>query len=308
MVSLTRLLVGGLLVFAILVPVYAFLLRSSDDGSIAPVQLRDTPAVDGTSDVGATAGKLAPDFDISTPDGTRVRLSELRGRPLLINFWATWCASCLSEMPDIKALQEEYGYDTFSVLAINAGETRDEALEFIDFLDAPFIYALDPSLIASDAYGVYGLPLSVFIDSGGVIRAVYRGHANRERLGALMTAAIEARPPGDLPVVLRLITTIPRERVLVVATNGPGGVQLTSRSLRCDPSYCALTVIDELESVTGIRSLDLAAETSEAPSLSVSYDPDTLTEAQVVDWLAARLGSLNDPVYSTQLQVRYAEP
>ena len=123
-----------------------------------------------------------------------MRLSELRGRPLLINFWATWCASCLSEMPDIKALQEEYGYDTFSVLAINAGETRDEALEFIDFLDAPFIYALDPSLIASDAYGVYGLPLSVFIDSGGVIRAVYRGHANRERLGALMTAAIEARP------------------------------------------------------------------------------------------------------------------
>ena len=155
-------------------------------------------------DVGVDEGKLAPDFEISTLGRQRgCGLSELRGRPVVMNFWARWCTSCLSEMPEIKALQAERGVDTVTVLAINAGETPDQAQEFIDFLEAPFVYGLDTDLTVADAYGVYGLPLSVFIDSEGVVQGVYTGHANRTVLTMLTDAAIAAKPPGPLPTVLR---------------------------------------------------------------------------------------------------------
>jgi hypothetical protein len=94
------------------------------------------------------------------------------------------------------------------VLAINAGETRADALEFIDFLRAPFVYGLDTGMRVTDAYGVYGLPLSVFIDSSGVVQAVYRGHASAALLERFVVAAIGAHPPGEVPAVLRIISTI----------------------------------------------------------------------------------------------------
>ncbi len=105
------------------------------------------------------------------------------------------------------------------MLAVNAGESRPDAEEFIDFLDAPFVYAMDPGLVLSDAYGVYGLPLSVFLDANGVVRGVYRGHANPEVLDTYVTAAIDAEPPGEVPVVLRIVSTIYRPNVLVVSTD-----------------------------------------------------------------------------------------
>jgi thiol-disulfide isomerase/thioredoxin len=298
-----RLAAGSALVAALLLPLYFLVLRSSADPSIAPAVLLDTPATAGQR-VGISEGSLAPDFEVSAPGGGRVRLSELRGRPVLINFWATWCVSCLSEMPEIKGLQSELGLDSFSVLAINAGETRSRAQEFIDFLSAPFLFGLDADLTVADAYGVSGLPLSVFIDSTGVIQAVYRGHAPRDLLERFVQAAIRARPPGEIPVVIRTVTTIPRERVLVVREQGRT-LRLTSKTLRCDITYCADKVIESLRAIDGVTAVDEVSRGAE-PALTLKLDGTARADA-IVQAVVAALEAHPDPLYEGSPQVKYEE-
>ena len=161
-VNPVRLVAGTFVLALMLAPAYFFVIRDEAGPGIQRAEMLATVA---SGDVGLGVGQYAPDFEISTPEGKRVRLSELRGRPAVVNFWATWCGSCLTEMPDPKALQEERGVDNVSILAINAGETRAQADEFIDFLDAPFVFALDPGLVVSDAYGVRERQSSLLIDS-----------------------------------------------------------------------------------------------------------------------------------------------
>lgn len=299
-----RLVVGAAVLAALLAPFYLFVLRSDGTEGTPRARLLDTPSADGVAHgVGLDAGELAPDFEVSTTEGGRARLSSLRGRPVLINFWAAWCASCLTEMPVIKEAQQEQGVDAFIVLAVNAGETRERALEFVNFLDAPFVYGLDPDLHVADAYGVYGLPLSVFIDARGVVQAAYSGHADRARLGVYLAAAIEGRPPGPQPFALRPVSTIPRERLLLVERHGSGRLRFTSRSLRCDASYCADSVVDDLRAVAGVLGVELTREGE--PAMVLRFDPSALDEAAAVKLVVAALQSQMDPVYTRPVEVRY---
>jgi peroxiredoxin len=253
------------------------------------------------SQVGIAEGKLAPDFEISTTDGRRVRLSDFRGRPVVVNFHALWCTSCLTELPEIKAVQEERGLDTFAVLAVNSGESRSRALEFVEYLEAPFTFGLDTNLTVSDAYGVRGLPVTVFIDAEGVIQAVYAGYTGIELLNTFLDAAIDARPPGEIPVLLRTISTIPRERVLRVESDGSSLV-FTSRSLRCDASYCAATAVEDVLRHLGVEVVETAYGDT-MPRLAVRHEPSKITQEQVIDAVAQALRTLEDPVYAGELQV-----
>ena len=309
MIDPRRLVVGSLVLAALFIPLYVFLLQPADesDPTVTPPALVDTPPGVTTAEVGVEVGQLAPDFEISTTDGRRVRLSDFRGRPVVINFFALWCTSCLTEMPEIKAAQEERGIDSFAVLAVNAGETRERALEFVDFLEAPFTYGLDTNLVVSDAYRVYGLPASVFIDAEGVIQTIYAGYTGPERLGIFLDAAINAQPPGELPVVLRLINTIPRERLLNVQSLGETEVKLSSRSLRCDAGYCGVeAVIAELESFAEVAVI-ARDEGPADPSLTVSFDPTLLTRDQIVDITVQALESRSDPVYERPVTITYVD-
>ena len=306
--SLRRLLAGVLAVTLIALPVYFLVLAPNRDRNIAPARLVDTPELAARRlDVGVDEGKLAPDFEISTSDGKRLRLSELRGRPVVMNFWAQWCTSCLSEMPEIKALQAERGVDTVTVLAVNAGETPDEAQEFIDFLEAPFVYGLDTDLTIADAYGVYGLPLSVFIDSEGVIQGVYTGYANRTVLTTLTDAAIAAKPPGPLPTVLRVVTNIERQRTLDVFslgfTNfGEQRLRIESPGLRCDPSYCATSAVE-----AGLRIPGLGITALAAGSIELTHS-GSLSAEDIAARLVSLLDTLQDPVYLGDFIVRFDPP
>jgi peroxiredoxin len=205
-----RRLVLALFVLAVAsAPLYFLVLRNGSErpAGFTNARLIDTPPVSDNTQVtaaapqkvGLKAGELAPNFEISAPDGSRVRLSDLRGRPVLISFFALWCGSCLAEMPEIKAVQTERGRESFTVLAVNTGESRDRAMEFIDFIDAPFVYGLDFDLTVSDAYGVRGLPHTFYIDASGVVRAAYTGQANKSRLNAYLDAAVNGAEPGPCP-------------------------------------------------------------------------------------------------------------
>jgi peroxiredoxin len=306
-VDLRRALLATTALAALFAPLYFLVLRDDSQATgVRPPVLLQTPAGQDGARVGLEPGSLAPDFEVSTTDGRRVRLSDFRGRPVVINFFALWCTSCLTEMPEIKAIQEERGLDSFAVLAINAGETRERALEFVDFLDAPFTYGLDTSLLISDAYRVYGLPATVFIDSDGVIQMTYAGHTGKERFNTFLDAAIAARPPGDLPVVLRLISTIPRDRVLRVEAEGERRLKLSSRSLRCDAGYCAGPAVENLRAFAGIERIEADLEDAN-PSLSLRYDPAVISRQQLVEAMVQALQALDDPVYQGPLSVTYAE-
>ena len=122
-----------------------------------------------------------------------------------------------------------------------------------------------------------------------------------------MTAAIDAKPPGPLPPVIRIVNTIPRDRVLFVLQQGEDELLFRSRSLRCDSLYCADSVLDLINGSPGVLRTKLSATNLSEPTLSVRFDPVLLPGSEIVTALANALASLDDPVYDRPLEVRYVE-
>jgi peroxiredoxin len=122
-------------------------------------------------------GFLAPDFSLPALGGERVTLSDLRGRPVLINLWASWCPPCRAEMPAMQRLYLELQDTGFVILAVNA--SAQDSLPAVEALVAEhgltFPVLLDSSGEVSAAYELRSLPTSFFIDSTGVIRETVVG-------------------------------------------------------------------------------------------------------------------------------------
>jgi thiol-disulfide isomerase/thioredoxin len=112
--------------------------------------------------------ELAPDFTLAALEGPPITLSDLRGRWVLVNFWATWCVPCRQEMPYLAALAETHR-DTLTVLAVNMREQPEEVAAFAAELeiDLPILLAPDNQTLL--AYGVRGLPMSFLVAPDGVL-------------------------------------------------------------------------------------------------------------------------------------------
>jgi len=132
----------------------------------------------------ATVGAIAPDFSTQTLDGTPVRLSQYRGRPVLLNFWATWCAPCQDEMPLIQRASDIYKGQGLVVLAVNYQQTSTSSMKaFLRKVDARFSAVYDPAGQIGAAYGVnVGLPVSVFIDRSGKVSLIQLGQMSNSIL------------------------------------------------------------------------------------------------------------------------------
>lgn len=118
---------------------------------------------------GLEPGQVAPDFELADLEGKPLRLSELRGRPVIINFWATWCAPCRQEMPLLQETAERYGDQDLVVLGVDIGEDAAAVGNYVKSLGVDFPILLDATQDISDRYRVYGLPTSFFIDREGVV-------------------------------------------------------------------------------------------------------------------------------------------
>ena len=280
---------------------YFVVLRGSTAGT-PRASLLETAAVPGTS-VGTTQGKLARDFLAYAPDGTPIRLSDLRGRPTVINFWATWCGSCTEELPDLRDLQAEVGPENLNIIAVNAGERSSTANGFMKWLKAPdFKVAMDPTLVVADAYGVRGMPQSVFVDSAGVIRAVYVGQLDANRMMQYVTAAQTGADATNQPGPLRFITTVARDRVLEARRVSDGLFEFRSKSLRCDDSYCAQPVLDELTDAPGVLSIEAHLERDPA-TVVVRMDENVTGRQRLAELLADELEQLGDPLYTRPIEI-----
>lgn len=130
------------------------------------------------------ATSRAPDFTLKTTDGGAISLSSLRGKVVLLNFWATWCPPCRAEMPDLEALQRHYGADhEFVVLGVNNMEGADEVAAFAQRQGITFPLLLDADgRVGAKLFGVRYLPTSLIIDRDGYIRDVWQGQIAREAM------------------------------------------------------------------------------------------------------------------------------
>ena len=115
-------------------------------------------------------GKLAPDFQLSNLEGQSVSLSDFRGQPVLVNFWATWCGPCRYEMPFLQRIHEEQGANRLVVLGINLGESPGEVSEFMGEFGLTFTTLLDSGQDVALMYNVRSIPTTLLIDENGVIR------------------------------------------------------------------------------------------------------------------------------------------
>jgi cytochrome c biogenesis protein CcmG, thiol:disulfide interchange protein DsbE len=127
----------------------------------------------------------APDFILTAIDGSQVKLSDLRGKVVLLNFWATWCPPCKAEMPDLNALHQQYGSQRgFMVIAIDAGDDSPEAVKaFAQQYGLDFPLLLDPGDQVSDGlYTVRALPTSLLIDRQGKIHSQWLGQLSKSEM------------------------------------------------------------------------------------------------------------------------------
>ncbi|MEX2245157.1 MAG: TlpA disulfide reductase family protein [Dehalococcoidia bacterium] len=142
----------------------------------------------------------APNFVLADYEGQAVRLSDFRGKTVLVNFWATWCTTCEAEMSDMQRLAAE-NPDDLVVLAVNQAEGRGRAKAWSDARGlTALIFVLDSREDVTSAYKLpSGLPHSFFIDANGVVRVVKHGGMRFEEMDQLLeetrVAATSARGP-----------------------------------------------------------------------------------------------------------------
>jgi peroxiredoxin len=146
----------------------------------------NTPASKPTATVrptGPVEGAVAPDFTVTDLDGQTFKLSDLRGKRVLLNFWATWCPPCRAELPQLQAAHIKYGKDDFVVLGVDYGESKTQVSDFARNNNLTFRFAMDTSGEALLAYDIHGIPTSFFIDRQGIIVS--------KQPGAITTAIID---------------------------------------------------------------------------------------------------------------------
>ncbi|WP_104990414.1 TlpA family protein disulfide reductase [Deinococcus sp. NW-56] len=136
------------------------------------------------TDGGPLVGKPAPEFTLESLDGAQVSLAALQGRPVVLNFWASWCEPCREEAPLFRELGEKRGGENGpAILGILFQETKEQnARDFIREYALAYPNLRDPGIKTGINYGVAGIPETVFIDQEGIIRHVDRGGLSRERL------------------------------------------------------------------------------------------------------------------------------
>ncbi len=139
--------------------------------TLAAVLVLFTTAVTAT-----TAQAPAPDFTLKSNSGENIRLSELRGEVVLINFWASWCGPCRQEMPILSELHDKYKTMGFTVLGVNVEENSSAARKLLKDMPVSFPVLFDNDSSVSKQYDVAAMPSTVLVDRNGNMRYLHRGY------------------------------------------------------------------------------------------------------------------------------------
>lgn len=135
-------------------------------------------------------GQIAPDFELSDPDGNLVKLSSLRGKYILMDFWASWCGPCRKENPNVVALYKQYNNKNFDIIGISLDKDKDKWLEAIEADGLAWNHVSDLKYwdsMAADLYAVSGIPHTILLDPAGkIIAKDLRGDALAAKLAEVL--------------------------------------------------------------------------------------------------------------------------
>lgn len=138
-------------------------------------------------EVKAAKGYVAPDFSITDADGNKVKLSDYKGKPVFINFWASWCDPCREEMPFIEDAYLKYNQDIeFLMINVIESDTRRKMEAFIEEFGLTFPVLLDHKNVVTDRYRISGYPTSFFINKQGVITEKVLGGMSKPMFNQLI--------------------------------------------------------------------------------------------------------------------------
>lgn len=197
------LVIGGLTILGIALALLIFggnLFGGQEESERETAVLPQVPALDSTSGLARLAnsdetlavGNLAHDFQLQDLTGRSLSLSDFRGQPVIINFWATWCAPCRIEMPELQASFEKYKDDGLVILALDQDESPEVVRSFFhDELGLTFTPLLDVDQAVALQYGVFNFPTSFFINGDGIITAIHRGPALQSQIDDYLAGTIQ---------------------------------------------------------------------------------------------------------------------
>lgn len=124
----------------------------------------------------ASVSGPAPNFTLKSLDGKNLKLSELAGNVVMINFWASWCAPCIQEMPLLNNIHKKYEPLGFTVLGVNVEENSDNARAFLADRAVDFPVLLDSKNLVTQLYDVIVMPTTVLVDRDGNMRFLHQGY------------------------------------------------------------------------------------------------------------------------------------
>lgn len=152
--------------------IFAYNRLSKNYNETETVTLSDSDSSSNQSQSTEQQKNTAPDFTVVDYDGKQTKLSDKKGKPVVVNFWASWCGPCKSEFPAFEDAYNKYGNDVeFMMINLTDGyqETISSAKSFIDEQNYTFPVYYDTTMSASNAYGVFSIPKTLFIDKNGNI-------------------------------------------------------------------------------------------------------------------------------------------
>lgn len=152
------------------------------EGFFAGQTNQDLAAITG----GPLVGKPAPDFTFTSLDGHALSLTGFRGKPLLLNFWATWCVPCRQELPALQRFANDQ-HGQWAVLGVDELETADAVATFARSLGVSYPLAIDSDGSVGQRYRVQGLPTSFLIDAQGMVRQTQLGPLDAATLRSWVT-------------------------------------------------------------------------------------------------------------------------
>ena len=207
-------LVAALLVVAVITLPLGTIGRQVDAASPSPSPAASPPAASeapaktaspavGTSSstppplpvTGIDVGQVAPDFELRTPEGETIRLSDFRGKPVWVNFWAPWCPACRTEMPRLEGLYLEHADDGLVILGVGVRDSPESMRAYAGEVGVTYPIVVDGNGAVANGYRALALPVHYWIDREGIVRDWAFGELPPD----LLAASLETILPQSVP-------------------------------------------------------------------------------------------------------------